>query len=297
MIDFKVPRLRDKILIDTKNWVQNSSGCTLGLHRMSGRPLPTYIAKVLEVNAHTEELKNAVQKGDTVLLTRVVSDVSMYKSFSTELDNNSYFNVPIMQILGVFKNGDISINSLKMLFDKILVRKIESKSKLILSNDNTMIGEVVKVGTCRFDKDWNSSSLTVRAGDKVLIRDNVTTEVYLDGEYYYAVEESMIVSIFTEDKLKFDESMVINNNIILEPYIPESTSIFLTPNLNYEDEDYTEIYNRDLFKVIRVDSLLTELQEGDIILVNRNITNYVYYNENKYFIISGIENVEAKIIK
>ena len=297
MLNFKVPRLKDKILIDTKKWVQNSSGATLDICRLSGRTLPTYVAKVLEVNACTKDLKGAINKNDTVLLTRVVSDISMYRSFSTGLDDKDYYNVPIMQVLGVFENGEMSISSLTMLFDKVLVKKVEANRGLILPNDNTMIGEVVKVGTCKFDKNWKSLPLTVKVGDKVLIRDNVTTEVYLDGAFYYAVEESMIVSIFTDEELTFESSKIIGGNVVMESYIPENTSIFITPTLNYEDEDYTEIYNRDLFKVVNLDTSLTEINKGDIILVDRSITNYVYYNENKYFVVSGLDYIEAKINK
>ncbi len=298
MIDFNVPRLKDCILIDTKNWLQNTNSL-IEIRRMSGRDIPTYIAEIKEIEADRGVFKNVLKKGDKVLLTRTASELAQYRSFEVEVGDKRYFNPPITQALGVFKGGDMSLSSLQMLFDKILIKKIENTevSGLTVSESNTMMGEIIKTGWCRFDKDWNFSPLKTAVGDKVLIRDNVTTEVFLDGETYYATEESMVVGIFKGDSYSLDTLQVINEGIIALPYIPKRAfnSILYTPSLNYEEEDVTDFYNRDLFKVLAVDSSLTKVKKDDIILVDRNLTNYVYLNNEKYFMLSGMLYVEAKI--
>ena len=54
----------------------------------------------------------------------------------------------------------------------------------------------------------------------------------------------------------------------MKPYIPEviNDSIIITPSLNYEDLDYAEIYNRDLFKVEAFDNMeiLGETQDDAV---------------------------------
>lgn len=301
MIDFKVPRAKDCVLIDTKEWIQNSA-YGLTVHRMSGRDIPTYLAKAKSAYLDNQNFKESLNVGDLLLISRVASEVAQYRTFSIDGEDKRYYNVPVMQILGSFKDNKISFNSLNMLFDKVLIRKLDDEKGNILKlpENNTMIGEVVKVGTCRFDKDWNKQELTVKIGDRVLIRDNVTTEIFLDGTTYYATEESMIVGIFKTDNYTLENLDLINESVILDKYIPEKTlssSIFLTPVMNYEDADITSIYNRDLLRIVAVDKSLTKLSKGDIILADRNVTNYVYLGMNKYLILSGMTYIEAKVTR
>ena len=65
--------------------------------------------------------------------------------------------------------------------------------------------------------------------------------------------------------------------------------------MNYENEDITDIYNRDLFKILASDKSLTKLQKDDIIIVDRSVTNYVYIGTDKYFMLSGMDYIEAKV--
>ena len=297
MLDLKVPKFKDKVIINTKKWVQNHEGCGLGIYRMSGRDLPTYLIKAEEVYDFSDRFKGSVHKGDLMLVTRMSSEVCMYNTFELE-DEGAYNSIPIMQIIGTFEGNKIAFSNLNLLFDKILVQKKENGYKgFVLPNSNTFIGEVVKVGTNRFDKEGNSHDLRVSVGDTVLIRDNVTTEIYLDGQQFFATEEAMVVAIFNDSECSLEEAEIISDSVLMVPYIPEkvSGSVFVTPNLTYEDLDTTDIYNRDLFKVVAVDENLTKIQKDDILLLDRNITNYVYHGIDRYFIISGTDLIEAKI--
>ena len=299
MIDFKVPKAKDCIIIDTKKWLQNNSQ-NLTIHRMSGRDIPTFIAQVVEENVEKECLKGAVNKGDAVLLSRVVSEVAQCRPFEIDSGDKRFYNVPIMQVLGVFEEGKISLSTFTLLFDKILLKKVDSSrvGGLEIPNSNSMIGEVIKVGSCSFDKDWNRQELKVKVGDKVLVRDNATTQVYFENDLYYVTEESMVVGIFNTEVFELDNLQVINNSILTEPYIPKKvlSSDLLTPLLNFENEDVTDIYNRDLFKIVAVDKSLTNLKENDIVLIDRSVTTYVYLGINKYYTLIGTDYLEAKII-
>lgn len=294
-IDFKVKRAEDCVLIDTKAWLMDGTG--ISLHKMSGRDVPTGLIKVLDVYDKTKELKGVVAEGDTVLLSKAAADISQYRKFGVKEGDDRYFHCPIMQVLGVFRDKDISLNSLSMCTDKILLKKIDAKvNGLFLSEDNTMVGEVVKTGTHKFDKEWNKLPLSVKIGDIVLIRDNVTTKVNLQEGEYYATEDSMVVGTFTSSEFDLSSLTILNNYIILESYVQETlNSIVLTPVLDFEEEDITEIYNRDLFKVVKTDDKIDKIFKNDIVLIDRNFTNYVYIGSKKYFVVAGMDFVTGKI--
>lgn len=296
-VDFKVKRAENCALIDTKKWITDGTGITF--HRMSGRDIPTFINKVLSVHPVTIQLKEVVKEGDTVLLSKIASDISQYKKFPIHVGDERYFNCPVMQILGVFKDEEITLESLNMCTDKILIKKIGIDYKgLKLGEDNTMIGEVIKIGTNKFDKDWRKLPLSVKVGDVVLVRDNVTTKVRLKEGEYYATEDSMIVGRFDSSDFNLENLTILNNYILMSPYISETLGdVLLTPLLDYENEDITEIYNRDLFRVVKVDSKVDRVLENDILLVDRNFTNYVYVGTSKYFVISGIDYITSKVKK
>ena len=295
-IDFRVKRSEDCITIDTKAWI-NSSDIGITIHRMSGRDIPTFITKVVSVNPVVESLKGLVKTGDIVLLSRVASDISQYKKFAVKVGDDRYFNAPIMQVLGVF-NGEVSFESLSLLTDKILIEKIETDvNGIMLSKNNTMVGRVLKTGTNRFDKDWNKFPLAIKQGDIVLVRDNVTTEITLSSKRYYITEEPMIVGVFKEARYDLNSFQLINNYIILDSYIPEQMGKLLTPIMNYEEADYTQIYDRDLFKVVKTPDNIDNIFENDILLIDRNYTNYVYLGAKRYFVLSGTEYISARVNK
>ena len=85
----------------------------------------------------------------------------------------------------------------------------------------------------------------------------------------------------------------------MKPYVSKkvlNSNILETPEINYEDLDYSDMYNRDLFKVCYADEA-TGIHAGDILLLNRDYTNYVYFNNEKYFIIDSKKWISGKIIE
>lgn len=298
--DYKVNRTENCIMVKTSEWIENNSNL-IQTYRLSGRQLPTYFTQVIDeniVDKKFQDSKELLKVGATVLLTRVVSDVAYYRSY--EIENEKYYDIPVMQVIGTFKNNIISYDNLNLLYDKIIIEKIDVKEDSILLTlpDNSMIGRVLKVGTCRFDKNWNRIPLTVKEGDIVLIKDNVTTNVVFDSKQYYVTEENSVVGIWNnESNMTLDNIKLINDSILLvENYKEEKESnILLRPDINYEDLDTSDIYNRNIFKVIKKDNNLTRINENDNIFINRDITNYVYYNKMKYFMINGMQYIEGKL--
>ena len=73
------------------------------------------------------------------------------------------------------------------------------------------------------------------------------------------------------------------------------SDILLAPDINYEDLDYSDVYNRDLFQIKFLDKSLKEFKKEDVVLVRRDFTTYVYINGEKYFLLNGKKWIEAKI--
>lgn len=287
--DYNVKKTEDCVLIYVNEWVQASD---IVIQKINGRYAVSCIAEALKI--HEKNYKNSpIKEGSCMLITSVAADVCQYTNF--ELEGKKFFNLPIMQVLGVFKGNLINLNNLEMIYDKVLVEKIDTKhSDIILPETNEMIGRVVKVGTNSFDKDLNRVPLQVKIGDVVLIKDNVSTPIRLDGKDYFGIEEKAIVGIIKENA----EITFINESILMKPYHFKkllNSTILEAPDINYEDLDYSEVYNRDLFKIEYIDNNVKNLQRDDIVLAKRDFTNYVYLNQEKYFLLNGKDYIEAKL--
>ena len=299
--DYKVNRTENCIMVKTSEWIENTSNL-IQKYRLSGRQLPTYFTKVIDENIIDEkfkEAKSALKEDVIVLLTRIVSNVAYYRSYS--INNEKYYDIPVMQIIGTFKDNTISYDNLQLFYDKIIIEKIEVNHSLLLPvQDNTMIGKIVKVGNCRFNKKWERLPLSVKEGNIVLIKDNATTEVTFNSKKYYITEENSVVGIWDKvEKLSLENLKLINESVILKENFEDisvKSSILITPEVSYDDLDVSDRYNKNIFKVIKADLNLTQLKKNDTIFINRDITNYVYFDNKKYFVINGINDIEGKII-
>lgn len=279
-VTFNVPKNKNCIIINTDRWL-NSSSNLVQSQKMSGKLSVTCITEVIESQIPY------INKGQKVLLSQVASDIAQYRKFQVEGEN--FYNIPESQIVGIF-NDSITFEGLTIINDKVLIKKIDStiESTLYLSQANVMVGEVVKVGT---------NVTGIHIGQQVLIRDNVSTEVLFGKHSYYATEERMIVGIL-HNSFNIEDIEFINKSILMKPYINSkvlNSSLLVSPDINYEDLDYSDMYNRNLFKVEFSDTSVKEIHKGDIILLNRDYTNYVYYGMEKYFTIDGTKYISAKI--
>ena len=288
--DYNVKKTEDCVLIYVNEWVQASD---IIIQKINGKYSTSCIAEALKV--HEKNYKSSpIKEGSYMLITSVAADVCRYTNF--EINGEKFFNLPIMQVLGIFKNNLVSFNNLEMIYDKVLIEKIDTNSYAgtILPETNEMIGKVVKIGTNNFDKNLNKIPLQVKVNDVVLIKDNVSTPIRLDGKDYFAIEEKAIVGIIKENA----EINFINESILMKPYYFKkllNSKILEAPDINYEDLDYSEVYNRDLFKIEYIDNNIKNLQKDDIVLAKRDFTNYVYLNQEKYFLLNGKGYIEAKL--
>jgi hypothetical protein len=115
--------------------------------------------------------------------------------------------------MGVFSNNKINLDSLKMRNKNVLFKRIEKKqdSSLIIEERNTMVGEVVAAGK-------NSS---LKTGDLITTKDNISTPIEIPDGNYFAVEEKFIVGILQKD-LQIENMKIINDYVLMKPYIAKN---------------------------------------------------------------------------
>lgn len=295
-IDYNVNGTENCVLINTREWLYPDNTLILK-YKMSGRTVITYLNKALKVNVDTAKFPTHIGEGQSLLLSQIVSSISMDREH--KIEGNYYYNVPITQVMGYFVDNKITYDNLIMLYDKILVEKVNiHKDELIKRvDDNTMVGKVLKVGTNAFDKNWKPLPLRVSVGDTVLIRDNATTLITLNNKEYYAIEHGNIIGKF-HDSLSMNSIEVINDYMIMHEYVDElkiDDSIISTRLDSYEGMDWSSYYNDSIFIVIHKDKNLTKVNIGDKVVVNRHLVNYAYFNNVRYNVISGLDYIEAKI--
>jgi co-chaperonin GroES (HSP10) len=286
--DFNTTRLKDKIQINVDEWVQPESNL-LQLYKMSGRSYLTYITQVKALDKSIPNLSH----GDYVLLSKVACDIATSPTSPYELDDKRFYNIPLSQVVGKFKNNSLKLGELELFKGYVIYKKISRKenSVLSISDVNTTIGIILKT----------SKESVLKEGNVIMLRDNVSTPIRLESSEYFAAEERAIVGIFKDsENLSFSNLTIINENILMKPYVSKNllnSSILETPDINYEDLDYSDVFNRDLFKVYYADKSLNSIKEGEILILNRDYTNYVYFNNEKYFIIDGKKWISGKIIE
>ena len=68
------------------------------------------------------------------------------------------------------------------------------------------------------------------------------------------------------------------------------------PLVDLEVEDISEVYNRDIFKVINTGKNIKSVKQGDIININRDVLSSVKYKFKKYYMINGDEYIRGKYV-
>lgn len=290
--DFNVKKMKGKVQIDVNEWEFPSSSI-VETHKLSGRSYVTYISKVRALDKNIKTLK----KGKFVLLSKIACDIATAPTSPYELDGKKFYNIPYSQVMGVFRDNIVSmeilsLSSLEMLNSCLLFQKIskEQNSLLKIPDTSATIGKVIKT----------SKKSNFKADDIIIVKDNVSTPVRFNGIDYFATEERSIVGLLRHNEWSLDKAKILNQYILMKPYISENvlnSTILETPSINYEDLDYSNIYNRDLFKVYYIDETLKNISKNDILLLNRDYTNYLFYDNEKYFVIDSEKWISGKIIE
>ena len=292
-LDYKVDRSENCVKINTDKWLTLDTNM-LSRYRISGRSVITYLTRIVDKNLTEKwaDTDKELPQDSVVLISRVASEVARNRAY--QIDGENFYDIPITQVMGYFKDNAIDLLHFVPLSDKVLIKKINLDKQGFVHrvNDNSTVGKVLKTG---------SSVTSVSESDIVLIQDNVATELEVGFEKFLIVPEETIVGIFnSEENLSVDNLRVINKAVLLQEYQSSKvfdSSVLIMPELNYEELDFSDTFNSDLFKVVAVDESLHEISKNDIILLDRNLTFYVFLNGEKYFLINGTKYISGKLQK
>ena len=270
-------RMKGKAQIDIDKWLYPKDEL-MEVHKIKWKSSRNLYFRAKLVQKTPSGFKNS----RLCVLSKVACDIATTPTAFYKNDGHRYFNVPLEQIVGVFPNHEVTLENLQMTNKNILFERVDrvQDSSLIIKDENTMFGKIIKTDSNSFLK--NKKGL-------VLIRDNVSTPIRFNNKEYFAVEEKFVLGVSDLNR-SIEDIRFINNYILMKPYISSkvlNSTILETAAINYEDLDYSDINNRNLFKVFYQDENFSGINKGDILLLNRDFTNYVYYDNEKYFVIDN----------
>jgi co-chaperonin GroES (HSP10) len=168
------------------------------------------------------------------------------------------------------------------------------------------VGKVLKAGKGGFFKNFiRKSNQEVHEGDIILYWNNSQTKIQLDGKNCSIVEYYAVIGVFVDGIMHFDFLNLLDGRVLLEEYKFEkiNNSILYVPELQ-EDEKYAYDTN-NRFKVVKVCKRGKEIykgifedvevNEGDIVVVQRDILNYVDFKCKRYYTPEEMSSIEAVI--
>lgn len=299
--NIKGARSENCVLINSDNWVANNSNAIIGVDSRGGMA-NTCITEVLATN-YSEDLVNRETvpvAGDTVWLTGVATRLYCPRSFKIPigLDSTRYTDIPFAHIIGIFRHNLVSIATLHLLGNYVLLQRLKDVDKKdglqITTNHTDSIYKVDKIGP--------NSAFTISGISYVLVRDNVTTPIMLDGEMYYAVSYKDILAGWAdirETEFSIDTvTHVFNNYIIMadeqNEFARDGGNIY-KPNYDVDlDNEYlTELYDESRFKVIKSGN--SDFPENTVVHAIREALEYCTLHGTTYYTTNTKRFIMCKI--
>lgn len=268
------------IIINARDWVDKSDSVLITNKKNTG-------VQVVDGVGYTEVFTtHNTNTGDEVLITKVASQIAYLRPYEIPDDVNKYANIHQMQIIGKFMD-----DKLELFYDKVELEKIEfDRDTAFITDDSSFCAyKVINIGSHSFTDDWKPKPLEVQVDMIVLVDEHVCT--VFDDRYF--VEESKIVGYFNGD-ITIENLVPFSTKILLEPVerLEKNGSLY-NPLVNLDEEDISEVYNRDRFNVIHIGSYIDTVKEGDTISIGRDYLNNIIFSGKEYFIASSDEYIRG----
>ena len=291
--DVEGSRSENCVLINTESWYVNDSNVIVEFNSRGGVS-NTFINEVLAENLKPEH-KGEIGAGDVILITAVAAKLYGARPFSIpiDLDSTKYTDIPYQHIIGKFEKK-IGFDSLHLLGDFLLLKRLsgvdDRENGFCVTTEHTnSVYEVVK----------KADSVKVKS-KVILVKDNVTTPIMLEGIQYYAVSFKDVVAGFDVNAGEYTVSTidtVYNHYLIAEDcqtqFANEGSTIYKAGYDLEEQEWLSESYNENRFRVVL--SMLDGVDANDIIYAIREAFEYCTFGGTKYFVIDNKKFILAKI--
>ena len=289
--EYNIPYTKSEncILISARDWVDGSQS---SLIKRTG---VTNIQKVLDVG-YTEVFKtHKVSEGDTVLISKASSQIAYLKPFDIPNNIGKFANVHWMQVLG--RVSELTSSGIELFYNKVLLKEVKVNNSLLIMEDDKKLYEVLKVGPHNFTDEWEEIPMEVEEGMSVLVNDGSLTKVELTDGIYYITEENNVIGYFEGEDLVLDKFIPLSTRVLIKPYEKEvSDGGLYNPLVDLDIEDISEVYDRDMFKVVNVGEKITSVKKDDIISVNRDSLSHICYNRESYFVANSDEYIRGRYV-
>lgn len=292
--NYKVEGSRSEncVMINTENWYVNDSNVIVEFNSRGGVS-NTFITEVLAENL--TDYKGEIGAGDVILITAVAAKLYAARPFSIPigLDSTKYTDIPFKHIIGKFEKN-ISLNSLHLLGDFLLLERLKGVDDrengfCVTTNYTDSVYRVVK----------KAGSVKVNS-DVILLRDNVTTPIMLEGVQYYAASEKDVVAGFVVNAGEYTVSTidtVYNRHIMCEDYqtqfANEGDTIYKASYDLDEQEWLSESYNENRFKVVVSGN--EKFKKDDVLYIIRESLEYCTFGGTKYYVSCNDKFILAKL--
>ena len=294
-------------------WEQNTSQLIQVYNKNLNTKL-NYITKAIKVNIEEDKFGDIINEGDTLFLSRYLVSCKKFKLSSSLLNGDNYSNIPPKLIMGRFKDNIISLNTLEMFFDKILVEPIKDLkigSILLTQNSKCNIGKVIKHGKGGLFRDYTRKPMLVKENDVILYWNNTDTTLTLSGNPYSALEENRVIGIFKEGILEIDNLEMLDGRVLLKDMEEEKLDLqssLVLPSKNNEFDYEFSSNNEFYYEVLKIGEKGREYEKGkfydncgvkvgDTVIAQGDNLQYVYFKDTKYYTVDNINNYIEAVIK
>lgn len=296
-ITFNIPYTKGWgcVIVNDNDWLENTTS-SFQIYNTKGRIANNGIAKIVDINYNKEIFGSNLEQGNTVLINHLYARALDSMSYKVDKTSNKYGNVHVTAVVGVFENDIISFNTLKPLFDYLIMEKVDYQpSGLLLSSDtDVLIGRVLKQGTNSYNNKWERKSLKTKVGDTLLLKNGAVTSIVLDGTTYLCVRETDVIGKlnngFNLENLELLENIVLLENCQKEKF--DNSSLFVQ-NIDIVEEEYlSRLYDSHRFKVIL--SSMKNININDIIYVDTTMLESVLFNRKEYKFLKYYKGIYGK---
>ncbi len=259
-----------------------------------------FITRILKLDYDKEVYKyHNLKEGDKVFLSRYMVSAKRFELGRKKIE---YSTLPMLQVLGVFRNEEETLDSLDILDGNILIEPINvtQENEVILPQQNSSecnIGRVVKCGKGGFVNIEENirKEMLLKEGDIVLFWQNVSAPLFIEGKNYTCIGDYSVVATFpSEYQINFANMKMFNSRVLLKEVDEVKINGVIIPKLDLEEIEFSS-RPLDRFKVVLVNKNEYNLKKGDTIVIEPHRLKNVYFKGAQLFTVEDIDDIEAII--
>lgn len=284
-----------------REWVKNTSSNIEIVTDIGGKyNAENYILQIEKVR-YDEKIFNdlEIKNGDIILLDKRVHARLMDYKNTLEANGTQYCNINVGYICGVFKDKNISLDSLEMFGRNILIEPIKTETlpsgiEVSLDEDDAIIGKVVKKSYSK-RKDLKDDIIhDINEGDTLAFINNSHTKIFLEGKTYYIMSSQDTVGRFTDSAFGIDEIKLFAGRTLMSYDRIKYSGLIEMHEVEDSEFDWSGLRGK-VYRVEKTNKDMPELTKGVKILSNKNAVDYVTLRKIKYYLLRDNSLVEAII--